>query len=304
MKQLLLILILFLFGATTHAQSDTTTVVDTNSYQIVKTDGGVLIGKILKQDEREVLLLTQDDRKIFIPQYMIESIVKLNGADFNNNGKYVGEDDFATRYFLTTNGLSFKKGDNYVQWNLFGPDFQFAVADNLSVGIMTTWIGYPIVGTIKKSCELGEDFQFAVGALVGTGSWISPSFGGALPFGTLSVGDKRRNIAITGGYGAVWADGDLTGRGLSSIAGMVKVSDKFSLVFDSFILLPVRGKTSTDVNGIVSTEPDKSGFALLIPGIRYHNQPGKAFQFGFTGVVSEGGLFPFPIPMVQWYRTL
>ncbi len=134
--------------------------------------------------------------------------------------------------------MPIKKGEHYVQWNLFGPDFQFGLGKNLGVGIMTSWVGIPIIGTIKKSWQLGEKTQFAVGALIGTGSWALPDWGGALPFGTLSFGDRSKNIAISAGYGAIWQNGDLDGGALASIAGMIKVSPKISLVFDSFILLP------------------------------------------------------------------
>ena len=98
---------------------------------------------------------------------------------------------------------------------------------------------------------------------------------------------------------------------------MVKISPKVSLVFDSFILLP--GKTTYSTETYYDYNPDtgnydlpveytntneKYGFALLIPGVRWHKREGSAFQFGFTGVVYDGELLPIPIPMVQWYRSL
>jgi hypothetical protein len=169
---------------------------------------------------------------------------------------------------------------------LFGPDFQFGLGKNLGVGVMTSWLGTPIIGTIKKSWTIGEKTQFAVGGLLGTGSWIAPEWGGALPFGTLSFGNRSKNLAVSAGYGAIWQDGDLDGRALTSIAGMVKVSTKLSLVFDSFFLLPGRNP----------------GFSLLIPGVRWHQAEGKAFQFGFSGVITDGDIIP--VPMVQWYRSL
>jgi hypothetical protein len=70
---------------------------------------------------------------------------------------------------------------------------------------------------------------------------------------------------------------------------MIKVSQKVSLVFDSFIFL----KSKTE-----------SSFALLIPGVRVHQSEGKAIQFGFLGMYNDNELFPVPIPMVQWYRSI
>lgn len=290
---------LFLFALTflcmccsSYSQSDTITITDTNSYRIIKSDGGELFGKILHENSREILFLTKNNKQIYIPQHVIEKIELVKKSDFNEKGAFVGEDKFATRYFITTNGLPIKKGEHYVQWNLFGPDFQFGIGKDLGVGVMTSWIGVPIIGTIKKSWKLGEKSQFAIGGLVGTGSWADFSVGGALPFGTLSFGDRSKNIAVSGGYGALWGfgSGAVEGRAITSIAGMIKISKNLSMVFDSFILLP-------SSRSITSNQ-----FALIMPGIRWHQDEGKAIQFGFAGIANDDGLFP--VPMVQWYRSL
>lgn len=295
-----------------YSQNDSTQALDTNIYKVVMSRGEEMIGKITKQDAKEIHLTTTEGREVIIPQYVVKKIEIVDPNKFNRQGQYVGEDKFATRYFITTNGLPVKKGENYVQWNLFGPDFQFAVADDLGVGIMTSWFGMPIIGSIKKSWKLEEKTQLAVGALVGTGSWSLPEVGGALPFATLSFGDRKANIAFSGGYGAIWDYGDVSGRALTSVAGMVKVSPKISLVFDSFILLP--GKTTTETYQSYDYWSDsyydytyerrRPGIALIIPGIRWHQDEGRSFQFGFAGLVDDGWLMPVPIPMVQWYRTI
>jgi hypothetical protein len=75
---------------------------------------------------------------------------------------------------------------------------------------------------------------------------ITSDFGGALPFATISFGDRRKNITFSGGYGAIWQDGYFEGRAITSVAGMIKVSPKISFVFDSFIVLPGMTKTVTD----------------------------------------------------------
>ena len=289
MKSKLLAIFLLFIGNIALSQTDTTLTKDTSTYRIIKTDGGELIGQIQSQDAREILLLTKDDRQIYIPQHAIKEIIKLKNSDFNNIGTFIGEDKFATRYFITTNGLPIKKGEHYVQWNLFGPDFQFGIGKDLGVGIMSSWIGVPIIGSIKKSWQIGDKSQFAIGGLVGTGSWIVPEFGGALPFATLSFGDRSKNIAFSGGYGAIWTGDGVSGRAISSIAGMAKISPKISLVFDSFVLLPNENQT---------------GGALFIPGIRWHQEEGKAIQFGFAGIIADGDIVPVTIPTIQWYRSL
>jgi len=328
MFRLLIVFFGLLLTTPMFAQTDTIPkpqLADTNLYRIVKADGTDFIGYIIKQDEREVLIQIQSGRTFYIPQYGIKEIVPIKLGELDKEGVFVGEDRFATRYFLTTNGLPIKKGEHYVQWNLFGPDFQFGVGENFGVGVMTSWFATPVIGTAKYSFKLGEKVQGGVGTLLGTSSWAAlfgsgGNVGMALPFGTISTGSRKSNLAFSSGYGAVWADGDAQGRALFSVGGMMRVGPKLSFVFDSFIM--TRGKTETITNTYTqyiynsstgmydpvqvteTYQERKPGFALFIPGLRWHQSEKKAFQFGFTGVVYDGEMWQIPIPMVQWYRTL
>lgn len=218
-----------------------------------------------------------------------------------------------------------------MQWNLFGPDFQFSIADDLGVGVMTSWIGIPFVGSIKKNWEVAENIQVAVGALAATFTWASPRMYAALPFGALSFGDRQRNLSFSGGYGFInlpdvkyLGNGkygsEVEGRFLTSIAGMIKITSNISLVFESFMGIRQNDLTETFIYRDYNYDPNtqeytyfdrsevrtirRPGFALIIPGLRWHLSEGKAFQFGFAGIVNDGVVLPVPLPMVQWYRSL
>ena len=104
-------------------------------YLVQKFDGTKFIGTIISQDEREVLMDTKDMGRFYIPKHLIKEIKPIFQDEKDH---YLTEELFATRYFITTNGLPIKKGENYIQWNLYGPDFQFGVADNFGVGGMTS----------------------------------------------------------------------------------------------------------------------------------------------------------------------
>lgn len=263
------------------AQVDTTKTTD-KLYIIITYEGGEFIGKIISQDAREILIETQDRGQILIPKYQIKEMKELKPGELSPSGEYIPAQIFATRYFITTNGLPIEKGESYILWNLYGPDFQFGVGKNLSVGILTTWFGVPIIGSVKYSLQLGENTSLGIGTLLGTGSWAAPEFGLALPYTALTFGNRRSNLTFSAGYGAVWSEGESEGRALLSVAGMTKVTKNMSLVFDSFI-----------VPGTV---------ALLIPGFRFQSKDDKAFQFGFAGIVVDGELLPAPIPFIQWFK--
>ena len=322
----LIIFMMFLFTELL-AQNPQDTVKATLSptHRIIKNDNSQYIGTILSQDAREVLILTEKLGEIIIPKHEIKEIRELQPDDYKG-GVFIGEEFFATRYFLTTNGLPVKKGESYTQWNIFGPDFQFAVADNLGLGIMTSWVGMPIVGTIKYSINLGETFNMALGGLLGTGSWAKPGFGMMLPFTAFTMGNRTHNINFSTGYGLVFYTTEnynyttelstkekaREGRFLLSLAGMTKVSPAISLVFDSFIVPPgafreyIEYEWYDSINGVMEVKTTKRspGLFIFVPGIRWQTQPYQAFQFGFTGMRFEGEFLPVPIPMLQWYRKM
>lgn len=296
MKNLILIFVFILSYIQMVGQQDTT-----KKVCIVQNDGSKFIGKILSQDSREVTIRIDGGRTITIPQYVIATITSVTEDDYAADGKYVGKDNFQTRYFITTNGLPLEKGKNYVQWSLFGPDIQFSITDHLGAGVMTSWFGIPVIGTIKYSWSIKPKVHVAVGGLVGTGSWFAPGVGGALPFTSLTFGTGRSNITFSGGWGAFFDLGDVEGRGIVSVAAMSKVGRKVSLVFDSFIVLP--GKTQTYTTPYYTYQRERQGVSIFIPGVRIHGTEKASFQFGFAAVVAEGDLVPVPLPMVQWFRS-
>ena len=272
------------FNVQAQDPADTTQSKDPKIYVVIKNDGTEFIGKILSRDAREVLILTDRLGEVYIPTHEIKEIRELKPGDMSSGGEYIPDEVFATRYFVTTNGLPIEKGESYIQWNLYGPDFQFGIAENFGLGIMTSWIGVPFIGTAKYSIPVSEKFNIGVGTLLGTGSWIDPDFGLALPFGALTFGDRRTNINFMAGYGAVFFEGENEGQTLLSISGMTKVGRKASLVFDSVIA--------------------PGSVTVLIPGVRIHLEENKAFQIGFAAAGVEGDFAPVLIPFIQWYRKM
>ena len=331
---ILLVLVIAGYSSFAQTEQDSKLVI----HKIIKQNGSSFVGVIISQDARELLLQSEDVGLVYIPKHEIEEIIEIKEGE-----KAVTGGLFATRYFLTTNGFSINKGDNYVQWNLFGPDFQFGVADNFTLGVMTSWVGMPIVGTTKYSGKISDKLCGGVGFLGGTGSWAFPEYGLLLPFGFLSIGDRVNNLNVTAGYGLLFAEkseytytisstptdhstnsytrndrtyNDAEGRPLFSIAGMFRINDKFSFVFDSFFMLPGKETSRQELRDSWNPETGKVTYSLvtevkesnplivLAPGLRFQATENSSFQFGFTGIHFEGEFMPVPIPMVQWFKRI
>ena len=264
------------------------------TYVITKNDGTEYYGLIISQDEREVLLETKEIGRLYIPKHEIKSIRELTASDLKS-GTLIGNNMFATRYFLTTNGLRMKKGDCYALFNWWGPDIQYGVTDGLTVGAMSTWLAVPIVLTVKTTFSANENLHFGLGLLAGTLSWADWGSVGALPYGVVTFGNSRNNFNITAGYAMLSGS---SGSGSSSFGTTSRTSASAPL-FSVGCLFRITNKVSFVGDSFIYT---KSGsFAIIVPGIRVSNRPNRAFQFGFAGISIDGKLSPVPMPMLSWF---
>ncbi len=270
----LLFVIMLFFNL--HAKAQTGTMDSTKTYLVVKNDGTELIGKILSDDGRELLLLTENLGKIFIRKSDIKSIKLIEDKDNVVAGKYLQAGPFSTRYTFTTNALPIKKGENYAMVNLYGPEVHFALSDQFSLGFMSTWIASPLILAAKYSFKTeNEKLNFSVGTLLGTTGYLNSFRGfGGLHFGNITYGTRSSNVTLAAGYAYLQTGGTreqipvgvytiqnnypnyesvpkpMSKGPMFSIAGIVKVGAKASFVFDSML-------------GLFSTEANENTYTII-----------------------------------------
>ncbi len=271
-----------------------TTQPDTNLYLFKKNDGSEYIGKLLSDDGREILILTEKLGKIFIPKSEINSIVVIKDKNSIVRGEFHSEGPFTTRHSFTTNALPIKKGENYAMVNLYGPEVHFAVTDHFNIGIMSTWIASPVAIAAKYTFPSNNPkVNFSIGTLMGTSGYLDnfSSLGG-LHFGNLTYGDRKNNITFSAGYGYLLNAWDDPYEGpIISIAGIAKVGAKASFIFDSMF-------------GSFKYGPDYTTNAFVImPGMRFQTKENRALQVSLAGVatIETGDFVSFPLPMVSWF---
>jgi hypothetical protein len=197
-----LILILFLFLGPSYSQGNIT---DTSTYVIKKSNGVEYIGKLLSDDGREVLILTEGLGKIYIPKADIVLIREISIEKEIINNEYRDKGVFTTRYQFSTNAFPIEKGENYAMVNLYGPEVHFAVSKRLSIGVMATWIASPLILAAKYTIPTKNDkLNFGFGTLLGTSGYLNQakSFGG-LHWGMVSLGNRSQNITFSLGFSYV-----------------------------------------------------------------------------------------------------
>ncbi len=237
---------------------------------ITKLDGNEYIGVIISDDGREVLIETSNLGKIYIPKSEIRSIVKAKGDKDIVNGEYRSSGPFTTRYAFTTNAHPIKKGENYAMLNIYGPEIHFAVMDNLSIGVMSTWIASPMVLALKYTIKTpNPKINLALGTLLATSGYLYNFRGyGGLHWGTITFGDRMNNISLSGGYAYLQSGDEKTYNidgvynnilpatefrkqptfpaVMFSLAGIFKVGAKASFVFDSMGFIVTEQLTDTE----------------------------------------------------------
>ncbi|WP_027418311.1 hypothetical protein [Crocinitomix catalasitica] len=184
-----------------------------SEYDLVKVnmkDGSFKTGFILSDDGREILLNSREVGKIYLPKSDIKNIVILGDeADESTTGEVTLPPSFNTRYHFTTNSLPLKKGEHYAMINLYGPEVHLAPLDNLSIGIMTTWMASPFVLALKYTIPTNnKNINFGLGTLFGTsGYWNAFANYGGLYWGMVTFGDADLNLTLSAGYSHFDTDG-------------------------------------------------------------------------------------------------
>jgi len=287
MKKILALLILFFGIQSINAQVSQSTEKDTNTYVVIRNNGIELIGKILSDDGREVLIETEALGKIYIPKSEIKSIKKVDLTKDIINGEYRSRGPFTTRYQFTTNSFPIEKGENYAVVNLYGPEVQFSITNRFSIGVLSTWIASPIAIALKYTFPTSnEKLNFGVGTILGSSGYFNQarSFGG-LHWGMVTYGDRMNNVTLSLGYSYL-RSGVNIGNTLYKPGTYAAVEDPFNPGYYTFANLPVLnsnkyvprfGAPIIGLGGIASVGKKASFIfdAMLIMGTIKWDQPSQ-----------------------------
>ncbi|MFN6036915.1 MAG: hypothetical protein ACK452_00480 [Bacteroidota bacterium] len=317
-KRFFLSLVFVLTFCVANSQSDTLLKV------ITTFSGKEYIGKVLQDDGREILIETQTVGKVYLQKSDVKDIKILKSKEEIINNEYGGEGPFTTRYVFTNNALPIRKGENYYMLNLFGPEFHFAVSNNMNVGIMTTWIGSPMVLALKYTFKNKESkLNFSAGTLLGTSGYIRNFKGfGGLHWLSATYGDRNNNITFSAGYGYfergldkilpkvgtyynVYPESEkiksnLIHGPLCSLSAIFKIGAKASFVFDNMALFYKTSDRVVESNTIETSQAgniiynttyivkEYSGIhaaMIFMPGFRVQKSDTKATQFSIAMVL-------------------
>lgn len=209
-KQLLLVSVFLAAFSPTRAQE-----VDSNRrLTIILRDGTVYHGTLAYDDGREMKFNTEELGLLVLRKQDLRRMENNEEAPKSSSDGFVPvvkEGPFTTRYGVTTNGFSIKKGENYGLISLYGPEIHFAVTNRLNIGYMTTWAASPMAVSLKYTFTTDDSpVQLSAGSLIMSSGFIQSMRGyGTLTFGNLTLGNRTKNVNFSGGY-LYWQSGKKT----------------------------------------------------------------------------------------------
>ena len=249
--QLYLFIAILFLTLPSFAQTQTDSLV----YNIETTDGNSYQGKIIEQNDVEIIFQTNNVGNITILQADIKKIQAISNLK-KKNGKYWLENPQSTRYFFSPNGFGLKAGEGYYQnvWVMVN-SFAVGVTDYISLGggivplFFFAGTPSPIWFTAKASIPVSKKgLSLGVGALGGTVIG-EEHMGFGILYGITTIGNKNNNVSIGLGYG--YAGGSWAQSPMVNVNFMFRTGPKGYIISENyyinngetFILFSIGGRT-------------------------------------------------------------
>lgn len=292
-SKLFALLLIFLLPDLAQAQNQ--------NYKVITTDGTVLIGELISEDEISVTIRTDTLGEVTIARENIRSMERIE-EDRYIDGRYWHPSAQPTRYFFAPNAYSIKKGTGYYQNTiLIFNNYHHGISDRFSLGggIAPFFLfgadSSPVWLMPKYSfkSERENTVKFAVGAMIG--GFIPP--GGAnsgrsasILYGMVTIGEQDKNISIGTGLG--FQGRNFSSRPVLNLNMIHRISPRSYLVSENYIFW----YKETVYNGFTETGNRYRGTGLISAGYRFAPE-NFAYDFFLVRPLENAGPL-LAIPMI------
>jgi hypothetical protein len=214
-----------------------TTISNDSIYVIELNDGTLISGNMVSEDDREIVVLTENKGRIILPKYTIKSRRLALKTDYLDS-KLIHKNPHPSRYFYSPSAFPLEKNTGYFNLTYFlVMQAQYGITDQLSVGVSSTFLLMPLLINAKWSEKIADDLYVSFGGQLGRLWWTSESPIVGLGFGNVTYGNPEQNVTLNAGYGFLsYNDGENSGLFMGSLCGNKRISDKISLMLDLFYL--------------------------------------------------------------------
>jgi hypothetical protein len=291
MKNSIILVILFSFSLGLFGQEISETM------KILKlSNGNTFVGTVLAEDTESITIQTKEFSELKIKKSDIESMKEIDSKDLHD-GEYWFDNPNATRNIFGPTGYGLRKGEGYYQnFMLFYNSVSYGFTDNLTVGFgtipFTFGEGLLFTLTPKVSFPIVEDqFNLGVGVL------YSHIFGesSGIAYGVGTYGSRDNNFSVGVGYGNV--EGDWAEAPIFTFSGMIRVSKKFGLVSENWLIPNRRYNYDYNPNTNTYDSTYDTEYNLIFTYSARLIFESISVDLGFFNSPEIAGEIPFGIPM-------
>ncbi|MES2795071.1 MAG: hypothetical protein V4683_03840 [Bacteroidota bacterium] len=300
MKTYLLIIILFASLSSFGQDSTKVDYFKPKMYSIETKDGAIIIGTVVSEDQKHIVLQTKSMGLVTIEIVNIKLKKEIFETSFKK-GEYWFENPNGTRYIIGPSAFTLKKGEGYYQnLYLFGQSVNVGITDHITIGGGTEIASLLFAQeapkilflTPKVGFDVSPKFKMGVGALyVHVASFDSNDDRTNLGiiYGLGTIGNLDNNFTLGVGWGfhhskyidystqLTEIDKGVSAKPIITLSGMTRLSKRFGLVTENWIF-PISSQ-EYDLNGSISnTKYDYKAFFSY--GCRFMGER-MAVDFGF-----------------------
>lgn len=251
------------------AQQDTTEI---EMVRIKLTDGSTIVGDIIEEDEKTIIIRTLSNLEIKVPKENITEREIIKGQI--EKGEFWRDDPNQTRMFFTSTGKGLKQGHGYFSvYEIFFPFVAVGITDwfTLAGGMsLIPGLDGQLFYIAPKFTPLQvTNFDASVGVIYV--AVPKEDEGDGIAYGVATYGTEKASVTLGMGFGFTGADfGD---QPIIVVGGEIRVSNSIKLLSENWFVLA-------------------EGVNLLSFGLRFFGE-NLAADFGLVFTTEGGDGFPF-----------
>jgi hypothetical protein len=227
-------------------------------YQITMNDGSVISGKLISDNDKEIVIQSGSLGDVRLEKSNIRSMTAVAATDQKAGGIWFANPN-ASKYLLGSSAIPLEKGSGYYQntW-IFINSACYAFTNNISVAggfeIISIMAGgdgpYAFFVNPKATFKIANNLYAGANILYANAIRAVDSFGGLATLnGFLTYGNTNNNLTASVGWG--FAEGEFSSKPVITISGMTRVSRRIAFVSENWIV-PYSDEDEINLYGIFS----------------------------------------------------
>lgn len=205
------------------------------------TDGSIVRGRIVRQDEEVLEVLTLAGAEVRIPRAAIASIRPMRGSI--EGGVFRRYDPNYSRLLFAPTGRPLRKGDGYFSdFYIFFPGVAYGLTDNLSV--MAGMSVIPGLGLRNQliyiapriGVRASEDVAVSAGVLYM--SILEEDIAAGIVFGVVTYGREDKSFSAGVGFGYIKDQGEVefAKQPIIMLGGNIRISNSIALISENWFI--------------------------------------------------------------------